>query len=172
MGFQPLPSGTLFPSVATSLRLSVIYDPGKYFWLHSSPSMSMIFWKYIQIWSSLMSSHLDSFGVNYSSWSPISKPLPEAVATLHSCSLQVGLMVNLNSSGISELQNIYAAPNFREAPLRIDQSNARIWRAQGSEFTPECHSGGLPEYGPRPEERKGIRQGRQKNLLEFSFLCR
>lgn len=66
----------------------------------------------------------------------IPKPLSEAVATVRSRGLQVGLMVTLNATGIVELQDVYAAPSFREARLRIEQINARFWRAQGSEFTP------------------------------------
>jgi hypothetical protein len=64
------------------------------------------------------------------------KPLPEAVATVRSRGLQVGLMVTLNGQGITELQDVYAAPSFRQARLRIDRINARFWRNQGSEFTP------------------------------------
>jgi fructose 1,6-bisphosphate aldolase/phosphatase len=66
----------------------------------------------------------------------IPKPLSEAVATVRSRGLQVGLMATLNATGIVELQDVYAAPSFREARLRIEQVNARFWRAQGSEFTP------------------------------------
>jgi fructose 1,6-bisphosphatase len=64
------------------------------------------------------------------------KPLSEAVATVRSRGLQVGLMVTLNGQGITELQDVYAAPSFRQARLRIDRINAHFWRAQGSEFTP------------------------------------
>jgi len=66
----------------------------------------------------------------------IPKPLPEAVATVRSRGLQVGLVVTLGPTGIVELQDVYAGPSFRETRHRIEQINARIWRAQGSEFTP------------------------------------
>jgi fructose 1,6-bisphosphate aldolase/phosphatase len=66
----------------------------------------------------------------------IPKPLSEAVATVRSRGLQVGLFVNLTPLGIAELHDVYAGPSFWEARQRIEQINARIWRAQGSEFTP------------------------------------
>jgi len=66
----------------------------------------------------------------------VPKPLSEAVATVRSRGLQVGLMVTLSPRGIAELHDVYAEPSFREARIRIDQINARFWRAQGSEFTP------------------------------------
>jgi hypothetical protein len=34
------------------------------------------------------------------------------------------------------MQDVYAGPSYREARQRIEQINARIWRSQGSEFTP------------------------------------
>ena len=64
------------------------------------------------------------------------KPLPEGVATVRSRGLQVGLRVTLNPAGVAEVHDVYAEPSFREARARIDRINARIWRAQGSEFTP------------------------------------
>ncbi len=66
----------------------------------------------------------------------IPKPLSEAVATVRSRGLQVGLFLNLTPLGIAELYDVYAGPSFLEARQRIEQINARIWRAQGSEFTP------------------------------------
>ncbi len=45
-------------------------------------------------------------------------------------------MATLTPTGIAELQDVYAGPSFREARRRIEQINARFWRAQGSEFTP------------------------------------
>jgi fructose 1,6-bisphosphate aldolase/phosphatase len=66
----------------------------------------------------------------------IPKPLPEAVATVRSRGLQVGLMITLSQGGIAEMQDVYASPSYREARQRIEQVNSRIWRAQGSEFTP------------------------------------
>lgn len=66
----------------------------------------------------------------------IPKPLGEAVATVRSRGLQVGLLINLGPMGIAEIQDVYAGPSFLEARQRIEQINARIWRAQGSEFTP------------------------------------
>lgn len=67
---------------------------------------------------------------------PIPKPLPEAMATIRSRGLQVGLMITLGPRGIAEVQDIYAGPSFLEARQRIEQINTRLWRAQGSEFTP------------------------------------
>lgn len=66
----------------------------------------------------------------------VPKPLSEAVATVRSRGLQVGLMVTLSPRGIAELHDVYAEPSFREVRIRVDQINARFWRAQGSEFTP------------------------------------
>ncbi len=66
----------------------------------------------------------------------IPKPLGEAVATVRSRGLQVGLFINLGPMGIFGVQDVYADPSFLEARQRIEQINARIWRAQGSEFTP------------------------------------
>ncbi len=66
----------------------------------------------------------------------IPKPLSESVATVRSRGLQVGLRVTLNQEGICDLHDAYADPAFREARLRIEQINSRIWHAQGSEFTP------------------------------------
>ncbi|MGQ9693802.1 MAG: fructose 1,6-bisphosphatase [Thermodesulfobacteriota bacterium] len=66
----------------------------------------------------------------------IPKPLGEAVATVRSRGLQVGLFISLTPIGIGELHDVYAGPSFLEARQRIEQINARIWRAQGSEFTP------------------------------------
>jgi fructose 1,6-bisphosphate aldolase/phosphatase len=66
----------------------------------------------------------------------IPKPLTEAVATVRSRGLQVGLVATLSPRGIAELRDVYAEPSFREARIRIDQINARFWRCQGSEFTP------------------------------------
>ncbi len=64
------------------------------------------------------------------------KPLSEAVATVRSRGLQVGLVATLTARGIAELHDVYSEPSFREARVRIEQINARIWYAQGSEFTP------------------------------------
>jgi fructose 1,6-bisphosphatase len=66
----------------------------------------------------------------------IPKPLSESVATVRSRGLQVGLRVALNQEGICGLHDAYTDPAFREARLRIEQTNSRIWHAQGSEFTP------------------------------------
>jgi len=76
----------------------------------------------------------DERGSHYMMLSP--KPLPEAVATVRSRGLQVGLRVNLNDNRVTELHDIYAEPSFREARVRVERANARIWQAQGSEFTP------------------------------------
>jgi hypothetical protein len=66
----------------------------------------------------------------------IPKPLPEAVATVRSRRLQVGLMITLGQKGITEAEDVFAGPSYREARQRIERINARIWRSQGSEFTP------------------------------------
>ncbi len=64
------------------------------------------------------------------------KPLGESAATVRSRGVQIALMVSLTPRGIAEVHDVYAEPSFREARVRIDKINARIWRAQGSEFTP------------------------------------
>jgi fructose 1,6-bisphosphate aldolase/phosphatase len=76
----------------------------------------------------------DERGSHYMMLSP--KPLSEAVATVRSRGLQVGLRVNLNNSRITELHDVYAEPSFREVRVRVERANTRIWQAQGSEFTP------------------------------------
>ncbi len=76
----------------------------------------------------------DERGSHYMMLSP--KPLTEAVATVRSRGLQVGLRVTLNNSRITELHDVYAEPSFREVRVRVERANARIWQAQGSEFTP------------------------------------
>ena len=64
------------------------------------------------------------------------KPLTESVATVRSRGLQIGLIVTLNSRGITETHDVFAEPNYHEARRRIDRTNAPFWRSQGSEFTP------------------------------------
>ena len=64
------------------------------------------------------------------------KPLTEAIATVRSRGLQVGLLVNIGEHGMAELHDVYAEPSYREARVRIERINARLWQAQGSEFTP------------------------------------
>ncbi|MEW6298652.1 MAG: fructose 1,6-bisphosphatase [Thermodesulfobacteriota bacterium] len=76
----------------------------------------------------------DERGSHYMMLTP--KPLSEAVATVRSRGLQVGLVATLSPRGIAELRDVYAEPSFREARVRIDKLNARVWRCQGSEFTP------------------------------------
>ncbi|MCS6926944.1 MAG: fructose 1,6-bisphosphatase [Candidatus Binatia bacterium] len=76
----------------------------------------------------------DERGSHYMMLAP--KPLSEAVATVRSRGLQVGLTATLTPRGIAELRDVYAEPSFREARTRIDKLNARLWRCQGSEFTP------------------------------------
>ena len=76
----------------------------------------------------------DERGAHYMMLTP--KPLSEAVATVRSRGLQVGLRVSLNDRSITELHDVYAEPSFRQSRVRIEQANARIWQAQGSEFTP------------------------------------
>src|SRR5205809_6946548 len=74
------------------------------------------------------------------------KPLSEAVATVRSRGLQVGLVATLGPRGIAELRDVYAEPGFCETRIRIDQVNARILRWQGLEFTPV--GGGAGDVGP------------------------
>jgi fructose 1,6-bisphosphatase len=76
----------------------------------------------------------DERGSHYMMLSP--KPLTEAVATVRSRGLQVGLRVNLNNSRLTELHDVYAEPSYREVRVRVERANTRIWQAQGSEFTP------------------------------------
>ncbi len=76
----------------------------------------------------------DERGSHYMMLTP--KPLGEAVATVRSRGLQVGLVATLSPAGIAELRDVYAEPSFRAARIRIDRINARFWLAQGSEFTP------------------------------------
>jgi len=64
------------------------------------------------------------------------KPLPEAIATVRSRGLQVGLLATLNDHSIAELHDVYSEPSYREARIRIERANTRFWQAQGSEFTP------------------------------------
>src|SRR5262249_24857116 len=64
------------------------------------------------------------------------KPLTESVATVRSRGLQIGMMVTLNSRGITETHDVFVEPSYCEARLRIDRTNAHFWRSQGSEFTP------------------------------------
>jgi fructose 1,6-bisphosphatase len=76
----------------------------------------------------------DERGSHYMMLTP--KPLTEAVATVRSRGLQVGLRVNLNNSRLTDLHDVYAEPSFREVRVRVERANTRIWQAQGSEFTP------------------------------------
>lgn len=64
------------------------------------------------------------------------KPLPEAVATVRSRGLEVGLRVFVDSNALISLQDVYAEPAYAEARQRIQDWNTRLWSAQGSEFTP------------------------------------
>lgn len=66
----------------------------------------------------------------------VPKPLSEAIATVRSRGLQVGLLASLGDGRITELHDVYAEPSYREVRQRIERINARFWRAQGSEFTP------------------------------------
>lgn len=66
----------------------------------------------------------------------VPKPLPEAVATVRSRGLCSGLRVSCGSGGISQIEDVFASPGYGQARMRADKTNARIWRAQGSEFTP------------------------------------
>lgn len=66
----------------------------------------------------------------------VPKPVVEAVATVRSRGMYVGLFVTTGPSGIADIQDVFAGPSYDEARIRIDKINARIWRAQGSEFTP------------------------------------
>jgi len=64
------------------------------------------------------------------------KPLPEGAGTIRSRGLHVGLSLTVDASGIREMRDVFTEPAYKEARVRIDKANARIWRAQGSEFTP------------------------------------
>lgn len=66
----------------------------------------------------------------------VPKPLKNAVATIRSRGLCSGLVFSLSSDHMTEVRDVFDAPGFHEAALRADKTNARIWRAQGSEFTP------------------------------------
>ncbi len=67
---------------------------------------------------------------------PVPKPIPEAIATVRSRGIYTGLFLTLTPSGITEVHDVFAGPSYRESRIRIDKANARLWRAQGSEFTP------------------------------------
>jgi fructose 1,6-bisphosphate aldolase/phosphatase len=66
----------------------------------------------------------------------VPKPLPEAVATIRSRGFWTGLYIPVVATGIGEVHDVFAGPDFKEARIRADKANARLWRAQGSEFTP------------------------------------
>lgn len=66
----------------------------------------------------------------------VPKPLQEAVATVRSRGLEVGLRVFLSGGGQISLQDVYAEPQFEAARIRIERLNHAFWSAQGSEFTP------------------------------------
>jgi fructose 1,6-bisphosphate aldolase/phosphatase len=66
----------------------------------------------------------------------VPKPLGEAVATVRSRGLCSGLFISCGPKGMSQAEDVFASPGFRRARERADRMNARIWRAQGSEFTP------------------------------------
>jgi fructose 1,6-bisphosphatase len=66
----------------------------------------------------------------------VPKPLPEAVATVRSRGLQVGLRVTVANGALLNVQDVYSEPDYLEARERIEALNDAIWIAQGSEFTP------------------------------------
>ena len=66
----------------------------------------------------------------------VPKPLSEAVATVRSRGLCTGLYVTLTATGIGGVHDVFGGPSYGETRIRIDKANARLWRAQGSEFTP------------------------------------
>ncbi|HVN97253.1 MAG TPA: fructose 1,6-bisphosphatase [Syntrophorhabdaceae bacterium] len=66
----------------------------------------------------------------------VPKPLPEAVGTIRSRGLHVGLVLGYGPEGITQMRDVFAEPSYHEARIRIDKINAKLWRAQGSEFTP------------------------------------
>ncbi|MCX8073439.1 MAG: fructose 1,6-bisphosphatase [Candidatus Binatia bacterium] len=76
----------------------------------------------------------DERGSHYMMLSP--KPLSEAVATIRSRGLEVGLRVGVHNGKHLTLQDVYAEPDFTEARDRIEALNEKLWTAQGSEFTP------------------------------------
>ncbi len=66
----------------------------------------------------------------------VPKPLPEAIATVRSRGLQVGLRVTVANGALLNVQDVYSEPDYLEARERIEALNDAIWIAQGSEFTP------------------------------------
>ncbi len=76
----------------------------------------------------------DERGSHYMALVP--KPVPEAIATVRSRGLHAGLLITAGPSNISQVQDVFAGPGYREARVRIDKGNAGMWRSQGSEFTP------------------------------------
>ena len=76
----------------------------------------------------------DERGSHYMMLAP--KPLHEAVATVRSRGLEVGLRVRLAPQGTISVHDVYAEPQFEAARVRIERLNHKLWTAQGSEFTP------------------------------------
>lgn len=76
----------------------------------------------------------DERGSHYMMLAP--KPLSEAVATIRSRGLEVGLRVGVRAGKHMFLEDVYAQPGYLEARERIERLNDLLWTAQGSEFTP------------------------------------
>jgi len=66
----------------------------------------------------------------------VPKPLHEAVATVRSRGLEVGLRLSLGPGAEIQFEDVFAGPEFTEARQRVQELNFRLWSAQGSEFTP------------------------------------
>ncbi len=66
----------------------------------------------------------------------VPKPLSEAIATIRSRGLEVGLRVGVAAGQHLALEDVYAHPGYFEARERIERINDLLWTAQGSEFTP------------------------------------
>ncbi|GBD26053.1 Fructose-1,6-bisphosphate aldolase/phosphatase [bacterium HR30] len=76
----------------------------------------------------------DERGSHYMMLAP--KPLTEAIATIRSRGLEVGLRVGIAAGTHISLEDVYAEPAYFEARERIERINDLLWTAQGSEFTP------------------------------------
>ncbi|GIW45812.1 MAG: hypothetical protein KatS3mg077_3094 [Candidatus Binatia bacterium] len=76
----------------------------------------------------------DERGSHYMMLSP--KPLPEAVATVRSRGLEVGLRISVTNGQTLSIQDVYSGAGYAEARERIEELNDLLWTAQGSEFTP------------------------------------
>lgn len=76
----------------------------------------------------------DERGSHYMMLSP--KPLREAIATVRSRGLEVGLRIGISPGKRLQIDDVYDQPGYLEARERIEALNHELWLAQGSEFTP------------------------------------